>query len=446
MKKWMLLMTAALAMFAAVNAGAQQKNRFGDGPDSTNCKLYLDYYQNYYKQNNLDAAFPNWRKALQYCPPTASQNMVGAHGSKLLTRQISKSYKDKEAMKGLVDTLLLLQDLKVQYFPKLKTSALNAKGQYMVKYCGKDKEYLNKELLAIMDDLEEKTHTQILFNALESSIDLFKSGSKDAEEVLGVYEKVMDCIENAPAKDSAARAENNKAKSDMEAIFAQSNVASCDDIIRIFTPKLDDDPENVALAGNVVKLMNATEGCFTNDLYLRAVTTLHKNAPSAKTAFGLYRLNSVNGDSEKAIAYLDEAISLTDNDAQAAEYNYELAVYCLQNGSKSKAYAAAGKAAALGNGYAGKAYMVMGNIWKGTSCGGNEITARAHYWAAADFYSKAAEVDPSLAEEARRQAGSCSAYYPAVADAFMYGISNGQSYTVSCGGMSKTTTVRLVNR
>ena len=64
MKKWMLLMTAALAMFAAVNAGAQQKNRFGDGPDSTNCKLYLDYYQNYYKQNNLDAAFPNWRKAL----------------------------------------------------------------------------------------------------------------------------------------------------------------------------------------------------------------------------------------------------------------------------------------------------------------------------------------------------------------------------------------------
>ena len=45
MKKWMLLMTAALAMIAAVNANAQTKNRFGDGPDSTNCKLYLDYYQ-----------------------------------------------------------------------------------------------------------------------------------------------------------------------------------------------------------------------------------------------------------------------------------------------------------------------------------------------------------------------------------------------------------------
>ena len=441
MKKWMLLMTAALAMFAAVNAGAQQKNRFGDGPDSTNCKLYLDYYQNYYKQNNLDAAFPNWRKALQYCPPTASQNMVGAHGSKLLTRQISKSYKDKEAMKGLVDTLLLLQDLKVQYFPKLKTSALNAKGQYMVKYRGKEKEYLNKELLAIMDELEEKTHTQILFNALESSIDLFKNGSKDAEEVLEVYEKVIDCIENAPAKDSAALAENNKAKSDMEAIFAQSNVASCEDIIRIFTPKMEEDPNNISLAGNVVKLMNATDGCFTNDLYMRAVTTLHNNAPTAKTAFGLYRLNAAADNSDKAIAYLEEAISRCEDNETAAKYNYELAVYCYQNSARAKAYAAAGKAAALGYGYTGKAYLLMGNIWKSTSCGGTEITRYGHYWAAQDFYSMARNADPSLASEI--SAASSGIGYPSAADAFMYGYSNGQSITVSCGGISKSTTVRL---
>lgn len=441
MKKITLILTAVLAMVAAVD-GFAQKNRFGDGDDSTNCKLYLDYYQNYYKQNNFDAAMPNWRKALQYCPPTASQNMVGAHGSKLVTRQISKSYKDKEAVRGLVDTLLMLQDIKVQYFPKLKTSSLNAKGQYIIKYRAKEKEYMNKELLAIMDELGSATNNQILFNTLESSIDLFKEGTKNAEDVLDVYEEVIDCIENAPAKDSAARAENAKTKSDLEAIFAQSNVASCDDIVRIFSPKVEADPDNVALAGNVVKLMNATEGCLTNDLYLRSVTTLHNSAPSAKTAYLLYKLNAINDNSDKAISYLEEAIAASETDAQAAEYNYELAVYALQNGSKSKAYSAAGKAASLGNGFTGKAYLIMGNIWKGTSCGGNEITARAHYWAAADFYRMAANADPSIADEANRLAGSCSAYYPNAADAFMYGISNGQSYTVSCGGMSKSTTVR----
>ena len=446
MKKIFALSIAVLALVAGIDANAQKKGRFGDGPDSTNCKLYLDYYQNYYNQKNYDAAFPNWRQAMKYCPPTASKNMIGAHGSTLLTRQIAKNARDKAVVKGLVDTLLLIQDLKVQTNPKLKTSSLNAKGQYIIKYRSKDKEYLNKELLAILGELNENTNKTILYNTLESSIDLFKEGSRDAEEVLDVYEKVIDCIENAPAKDSAALADNLKTKSDIEAIFAQSNVASCDDIIRIFTPKLDEDPGNIAIAGNVVKLMNSTEGCFTNDLYLRAVTTLHNNAPSAKTAFGLYRLNSVNDNQEKAVAYLDEAISLCEDDATAAEYNYELAVYCYQNGNKAKAYAAAGKAAALDYGYKGKAYLLMGNIWKGTNCGGNEITARAHYWAAADFYQMAAQADPSLAEEASRQAGGCAAYYPGVADAFMYGISNGQGYTVSCGGMTKSTTVRLVNR
>ena len=442
MKKITFILTAILAFAAGINVYAQGKY----GADSAECLKYLSYYQEYYKQKNYESAFPNWREAMRHCPPTASANMVGAHGSDLVTRQIAKNVRDKAVMNGLVDTLLMLQDIKVKYYPKMKVSSLNSKGSYLVKYRAKDKENLNKELLAIVNELGAQSNKTILFNTLESSIDLFKNGSKDAEEVLGVYEKVIDCIENAPAKDSAARAQNHKTKSDLEAIFAQSNVASCDDIVRIFTPKLDADPDNIALSGTILKLMNSTEGCSSNDLYLRAVTTLHNSAPTAKTAFGLYRLNSVSGNSEKAVAYLEEAISRCEEDAMAAEYNYELAVYCYQNGNKAKAYAAAGKAAQYDCGFAGRAYMLMGNIWKGTSCGGNEITARAHFWAAADFYGMAAKADPSLAAEANAAAGSCAAYYPGVADAFMYGISNGQGYTVSCGGISKSTTVRLVNR
>ena len=437
MKKITMILTAVLALSAGMNAFAQGKY----GADSAECLKYLSYYQEYYKQKNYDSAFPNWRQAMRYCPPTASQNMVGAHGSNLLTRQIAKNARDKAVMNGLVDTLLMLQDIKVQYYPKLKVSSLNSKGQYLVKYRGKDKENLNKELLAIVGELGEKSNKSILFNTLESSIDLFKMGSRDAEEVLDVYEKVIDCIENAPAKDSAARAENAKTKSDIEAIFAQSNVASCEDIIRIFTPKLDDDPENIALSGTILKLMNSTDGCSSNDLYMRAVTTLHNNAPTSKTAYGLYRLNVAADNTDKAIEYLEEAIARCEEDEQAAKYNYELAILCYQNNARAKAYAAAGKAAALGYGYTGKAYLLMGDIWKSTSCGGNEVTRYAHFWAAQDFYSMARNADPSLANEV--SAHSSGIGYPSAADAFMYGISNGQSYTVSCGGISKSTTVRL---
>ena len=103
---------------------------------------------------------------------------------------------------------------------------------------------------------------------------------------------------------------------------------------------------------------------------------------------------------------------------------------------------AARKAADLGYGYTGKAYFLMGTIWGSTSCGGNEITSRAHYWVAVDYLQKAKAADPSLSDDANRLIGSYSVYYPATADAFMYDLSNGQSYTVNCAGMSATTTVR----
>ncbi len=35
-----------------------------------------------------------------------------------------------------------------------------------------------------------------------------------------------------------------------------------------------------------------------------------------------------------------------------------------------------------------------------------------------------------------------SRYFPATADAFMYDVRDGQSYTVSCNGLRATTTVR----
>jgi hypothetical protein len=39
-----------------------------------------------------------------------------------------------------------------------------------------------------------------------------------------------------------------------------------------------------------------------------------------------------------------------------------------------------------------------------------------------------------------------SRYYPEASEIFMYDLSAGQSYTVTCGGMSAFTTVRVSGR
>jgi hypothetical protein len=55
---------------------------------------------------------------------------------------------------------------------------------------------------------------------------------------------------------------------------------------------------------------------------------------------------------------------------------------------------------------------------------------------------KAKNADPSLASEADIHISSYRKYYPMQADAFMYDIVDGDSFSISCGGLRETTTVR----
>ena len=146
-----------------------------------------------------------------------------------------------------------------------------------------------------------------------------------------------------------------------------------------------------------------------------------------------------------AVKYLQEAIDKDESDVKTdAGYLYELAVYSFKNGRSSSAFEAASKVPSMDQSLAGKAYLLIGTIWGSTSCGGDEIARRAPYWVACDYMSRAKAADPSLEAEANRYIGQYSRYFPQAAEAFMYDVTNGQSYTVVCGGMRATTTVRTV--
>ena len=180
-----------------------------------------------------------------------------------------------------------------------------------------------------------------------------------------------------------------------------------------------------------------------NDLFINAVQTVYNLEPTYTAAYNLYKLYSNRGDFENAVKYMEEAINSVDSDnvADAGYYN-ELAVYCFKNGKTSKAYECAQKAVELNAEIAGKCYFLMGQIWGSTVCSGNEIERRAPYWVAVDFMTKAKNADPSLAEDANNYIRQYANYYPAASEAFMYDVVDGQSYTVSCGGMRAVTTVR----
>ena len=439
MKKLTLILFAVMAVFAGQKVAAQDK--YGSGPNREECIKYLSYYSEYYTQKNYDSALPNWRQAYSLCPATASQNMF-VHGTTLMTR-LYNQVKDEAHKNAIVDTILTLQDQRMAAYPKNRVSILNNKGQYMINYRNADAPYIYKNLNEIVDELGPQSNGGLLVNLLQATITMYRENQLSADDVIAMYDKVTALVEEAPAKNDAEQEDNLKAKATIESIFADSKVASCDNLIAIFGPRYQADPNNLALVSNIVKLMNTAEDCASNDLYLNAVTSMYKMDPSFRSAFALYRLNAARGNVADAASYLEEAINSPESDeATDAQYYYEMAAFCYKNGLRGKAYEAAKKTIDMDYGYAGKGYLIMGNLWASATCG-DTVDKWARYWAAADYYQKARNADPSVADEAASSIASVSRYYPEASEAFMYDVTEGQSYTVTCGGMTATTTVRV---
>ena len=437
MKKTVVLALSALFFLAGPSVFAQGKY----GADSAECVKYLSYYKEYYKQRSYDDALPNWRKAYKICPPPANQTML-IDGTTLIRRLISKNAKNPVYRAALIDSLMVLHDQRIENYPRYAATALNNKGLDMANYIKDDSKRLYEGYNDIIARNKEQTKAQLFLFDLNAAIDLYQKGVVGAEEVIGIYQTNVSYLEAAPAPTEAAKEQNTKIKTDLESLFISSKVASCEDLVKLFTPRYEAAPEDLALVTNIVKMLSITEGCTDNDLYLKAVTSMYKLEPSHNSAYFLFKLNSSRGNVEEALKYMEEAIAAPESDEkQDAEYNYELATFCYKNGRTAKAYACAKLASEVPE-QAGKAYFLMGQIWGSTTCGGDEIQRRSPYWVAIDFLNKAKAADPSLTEEANRMIGAYARYFPNTADAFMYNIMDGQSYSVNCGGMSAVTTVR----
>lgn len=440
MKKIVLLALTALMAFGGVQVFAQGKY----GADSAECIKYLSYYSEYYKQKSYDQALPNWRMAYKLCPPTARQSVL-IDGTTLMRLQINKNRNNSLVKEGLIDTLMTLHNLRAQYYPKYAVTALNNKGQDMINYLQDEPEALYAGCKEIIEANGTATKPQIFLFMVNSSVTLYKDAKIDAEEVINNYEKAMSLIAEASATaDENTKTSLAKAKTDIDNIFSASKVADCDKLIEIYQPRFDADPENLELVSKIVTMMSSTEGCMDNDLFIAAIAKMSKLDPSYKTSYLLYKLYSSRNDYAAAVSALEEAIAFDESDvATDAQYCYELAAYTLKNGKYSKAVDSALKAIKLDESVAGKCYMICGQAWGAVPTGGDYIQKRAPYWVAVDYLNKAKAADDSLSEECNRLIASFSKYYPETGEAFMYGVQKGQSYTISAGGMTATTTVRL---
>ena len=439
MKKIIVLISvAAAALFAASSLSAQGKY----GPDSTECIKYLSYYTEYYKQKNSESALPNGRNAYPYCPPTSRYSLL-SDGTTLLRRLITQNAKNPVYKDQLVDSLMTLYKQRVEFWPKYATASLNNQALDMYNYMKDEPKKLFEGLTEVVTINKTNTKPNIFLFQLSTACDLYKDGLLDPEQVINTYENAVAVLSSITPKNEVEGRMINQTIADIESLFIASQVASCENLIALFEPRFAAAPEDLDLAKNIVKMMTVTEGCTDNNLFLNAVTVMYNQEPSHTSAYYLYKLYAGRNDVDNAAKYMKEAVTFEESDGEAdAGYFYELATFFVKNGKTADAYKAATAAVELSDTYDAKCYYLMGTIWGSTVCGGDEIAKRAPYWVAVDYMQKAKNADPALAEDADRMISQYRAYFPQTAEAFMYNITDGESYTVACNGMRAVTTVR----
>ena len=442
MKRILLLtLFAATAVFSARLSAQNPNDKYG--PNSAECLKYISYYEEYYKQKNYDSAIPNWRKAYELCPVTSRYKIL-QDGTNLMRYLIKKNELNPAYKEKLVDSLMVIYQKRIEFWPKYKNNSLNYLATDMYNYMQDKPEELYKGLSDIIGQLGSATEMKTFPIYMKIACDLYKDGKLEPEKVINSYEEAIKYLGQINTDGNEIKKKLvEKTVADVESLFIASQVASCENLIELFTPRLDADPQNLDLAKTIAGMMAKTEDCTNNDLFIKAMSTWYSIEPSASAAYMLYKLNSSRGDIANAVKYIEEAIASDESDTDTdAGYYYELAAMSLKNGNNAKAIESANKAIEMSDVVDGKAYMLIGTIWGSIVCPGNEIEQRAKYWVATDYMNKAKAADPSLAADCNNYISQYKVYYPQTAEAFMYDLTDGQSYNVSCSGMRATTTVR----
>lgn len=442
MKKVLLLISFAAMMVCGSTLFAQSPND-KYGPNSAECLKYISYYEEYYKQKNNDSAIPHWRKAYELCPVTSRYKIL-QDGTLLIKYLIKKNELNPAYKEKLVDSLMVIYQKRIEFWPKYRTNSLNNYATDMYNYLQDKPVELYKGLDNVISQLGSKTDMKTFPLYMKVACDIYKEGHLEVEDVLNVYENSMKYLSEVNTEGNEIKQRLvEKTTSDVDAIFGASGVADAENLVAIYTPKFEADPTNVELAKSIASKLAKVENGTDEDLFIKTMIVWYENEPSANAAYMLYKLNSSRGEIDNAYKYMEEAINSEDSDPDTdAEYYFELAAFAFKNGNNPKAIDAATKAIEISDVVDGKAYMLMGTIWGGVVCPGNEIEQRAKYWVATDYMNKAKNADASLAEDCNNYINQYKVYYPQTAEAFMYDVTDGQPYTVSCAGMRAVTTVR----
>lgn len=426
--------------FASGAFAQEDSTKYGSNPGQRNtCIQNLSLYRGYRDQKDYDDAIKFWRKAYTTCPQSAKTLYID--GANFYHYLLGKT-KDSTMIHAYVDTLMSLYNNRIQYFGQ-DGFVLGLKGVDLYQYEPSRAKEANGYLKQSMDKMGNKTDALVLFKFYQTLFDMYKNGQADKGDLLVQYMPVSDILDyNTQHPDSHVDSlRYEQAKNNLDAFFVK--IADCDDIYKILGQLIAKNPNDLDLNKKVLAVMNRRD-CTDNDLYLKVAEAVYKANPTPNAAYsiGIQKLKSK--DFNGALKYFEEAIDRCDSCLNKRQFYYRAGQTASLLGQTTKVRHYANEMLKL-NPKDGDAYILIGDAIAASSnaCEDGKLGKKAVYWLAVDYYQKAKNVDPKVADEANKKIAAYSKYFPSKKDAFLYGLKDGDKYTLDCFGES--TTVRTID-
>ena len=444
MKSLKLILAVAFAAMsfsamAQVNYDDPRYAIWGENAEQRKSNMLANQFLKESVDNKDYKAAAGYLKQLLDQAPKGAQGIY-TNGIKLYKTLINTAKTD-EQRNVYIDSLLYVYDVRLQAFADHsrygKAYILDRKAREYLTYKPEDREGVRKifsEAIAATEEKNGKADMELVAIYFSNLCEDYKNNLVDATAVITDYDRFSPLYEGAEG-------EAAELKNQFDTAFGASGAASCENLESLFSKKLAEKPEDVALLGQAVSLMSRAN--CNSDFFFNTAEKFYSLKPSSETALFLAQGFQGREEFDKAMKYLNEALAAETDNAERAKLYTRIGLISIQTGDHSNAMNAAKEIKTIEpeNGYAP---YIMAQCYAASASG--DFTAQAGYWAAYDTMNQAIELlgaEPAIQEAAKKMASAYRGSFPTKEECFFNEVTAGARYTVTKGFASGvSTTVR----
>jgi tetratricopeptide (TPR) repeat protein len=423
---------------AMSQTGASEGSKYGQGQDSINCLMNLSLYREFFKHSNYNDAIKSWRIVFNECP-ASSQNMY-VDGVQMYKKFISGE-KNPDVIESYIDTILLIYDRRMEYFND-EANVLGRKATDLLRYRKNDIESIEEAYGYLAKSVEldpEGARDAIVILYMNTSVSLHKSDKLSQEQTIKDYFTASEIIDNKLEKNPNDR-RFQRAKENVDDFILGEGILTCEALNQYYEPRFEQNKDDLIFLNKMLNFYY-NSGCDRSDMYTQASEQLYKIQPDHESAYKLARMFVTKEEYDKAIQYYLEAINGDGDPKETGRYYYELAQVTRVEGNICKAIEYAREAIKYDS-TMGDAYILLGDAYVESRDNlGDAFERRTAFWAAADKYIKAKNVDPTTSDVANKRLNDYASQYPDSEECFFRTLNDGDAYHVK-GCINEYTTVR----